>query len=174
MDTHAILVCAASHQWTLEALHLASSLSLDTGWPIELLKLVSVDNPYMLGVDDASAYRHYTPAEHEQVMEYIRTLDDYGVRFTTDLFQYVSHVGAIVDAAEQYNAPVVFATLPHYLIPLWRRFDLWNLRRQLAHQNRTLYTLENALDALVWPLPGRPIPTYEHPVVPISEHHGQP
>lgn len=170
MDTQVILVCAADHQWTLEALHLASSLSLDTGWPVRLLKLVAVDSPWLLGLNDATAYRHYTLAEHEQVTEYMKTLEDYGVSFTTDLFQYVSRLDAIVDAAGQYNASVVFATLPPYLLPLWRRFNLWNLRRRLARQHHILYTLENALDALVWPLPGFQTPAYTPTQAAVTGH----
>ena len=174
MDTHVILICAADHLWTLEALHLASSLALDTGWTIRLVKLVAVDNPYLLGTADAGAYRHFTLAEHEQLQEYIATLEAYGVDFSTDLFQYVSRAEAIVDAAEQFDATIVFATLPPYLFPLWRRFELWNLRRQLKRQHRTLYSLENALDALVWPPPGPYQPAYAQPELPLSTPHSRP
>jgi len=174
MDTQVILICAADHPWTLEALHLAGSLSLDTGWDIKLLKLVAVDNPYLLGAADADAYRHYSLAEHQQLQAYIATLEAYGVSFSTDLFQYVSRAEAIVDAAEQFGASIVFATLPHYRLSVWRRFELWNMRRQLNRQHRTLYTLENALDALVWPSPNAHAPVYAQPELPVSGRDSAP
>ena len=172
MDTQIILVCIADHQWTLEALHLASSLALDTGWSVELVKLVPVDNPYQLGVADA--YRHYTLAEQEQVDAYVKTLEDYGVDFTLTLFQYISRAEAIVDAAEQVDASVVFATLPHGLFAFWRRIELWNIRRQLKHQHRTLYTLDNALEALVWPPPGPREPALAQPELPTAPRRAGP
>ncbi len=151
MATQNILICIDEPQWTLEALHLASALALDTGWPIRLVKLVPVGGPTLLGQD--GAYRQVTPAESREVQSYIATLQDYGVTYSLTLFQYLTRADAIVDVAGELDAPVVFATLPHSRLAWWRRFGLWTLRRQMAQQGRKLYTLENALEALVWSPP---------------------
>jgi hypothetical protein len=157
MASEVILLCADASRWTHEALHLASALSLDTGWLIHLVELVPVDGPTLLG--QPAGYRHYGVRDCLDSQTYTQILDDYGVEYCFDLFQYVTRQDAIVDVAEQLDAQVVFATLPHSRFALWRRLGLWNLRRRLNHAHRRLYTLENALDALVWSPSRRETPT---------------
>lgn len=163
MDAHGILICIADHQWTLEALHLGSALALDLACPITLVKFVPVDHPSYLGM--AEAYWRYTVAEREQVRDYVVTLEKYGADFSVGLFQYVTHTDAIVSAAEQWNAAVVFATLPQHWFFFWRRLALWSFRRRLAGQHRALFTLDNPLEAVVWPPP-----RVSSPILPVTGH----
>ncbi len=148
MDAHHILVCVAEHQWTLEALHLACALASDSGGRVTLVKMVPVGHPLFLG--DSDAYWHYSPAEREEMKAFVAILETYDVPFAAEVFQYVSLAGAIVDAADHFGASTIFATLPHRIIPLWRRYELWTMRRQFRQRNCPFYTLETALETLIW------------------------
>jgi hypothetical protein len=157
MDARTILVCDSTYQWTLEALHLASAIAKTNGYVVTLVQLVPVDHPLHLG--QAFAYRHYTDAERQAMAEYQATLEDYGVEHSSVLFQSVNRDDAIVSAAEQFHAIIVFATLPPSRIPGWRRLLIWNMHRRLKQHGCTLFTLDNTLDPLVWP--PTPVPRHE-------------
>lgn len=162
MASEVILICADAPQWTQEALHLAGALSLDTGWPVHLVELVPVDGPTLLG--QPVGYRRYSLKQQAQAETYFQTLRDYGIDYAFDRFQFMDRPDAIVQLAEGVDAQVVFATLPHSRFGLWRRFGLWNLRRRLSYAGRRLYTLENALEALVWSPPRREAPADAAPM----------
>jgi hypothetical protein len=80
--------------------------------------------------------------EYEDLKEYQETAEDYGVELCLSQMQYHTLHEAIVDAAEELDAHVVFATLPPMRLRLWRRFLLWQMSLRLFNQHRWLYTLE--------------------------------
>ena len=80
------------------------------------------------------------------MQDYEATAEDYGVPFSTQVFQYVTLAEALEEAAEHFGARVVFATLPQYRLRFWRTFLLWRLERKLQKQGRKLYTLEKPAD----------------------------
>jgi hypothetical protein len=123
-----ILVQMSDEQWTLEALHLASAFARNVGGKIVLLHLALANNPGLLG------WGMGPPSEAEQhlIKEYAAVAEDYGVMFCVQPMQFVVLVDALAQAAENLKACVLFADIPHSHVPLWRRFRLWNLKRQLG------------------------------------------
>ena len=148
MEPGRIVLCVSDPQWTLEALHLAGAVASDFGYRVALVQLVSVDHPLLLGTEEA--YSRYTTADQEKLREYAAALEAYGVLFDSYVYPYVSMASAIVDIAEQLEACIVFATLPHGLFQFWRRFRLWTIRHRLRQRDCPLYTLDTPLETLVW------------------------
>ena len=72
--------------------------------------------------------------------EYAAVAEDYGVEFSIQPMQFVMLADALGQAAELLRVSVLFAHIPQSNIPFWRRFQLWNLKRQLG--NCRLYTLD--------------------------------
>ena len=123
-------------QWTMEAMHLASAVARNLNGKIMLLRLVLANNPGLLGWGIAPP----TAEEQHQMEEYAAVAEDYGVEFWVQPMQFVTLADALAQAAELINASFLFAHIPQSSIPLWRRFQLWNLKRQLG--NCRLYTLD--------------------------------
>jgi hypothetical protein len=142
----AIMVAVGERQWTLEAMHLACALARNTGKEIVLVKLISVSQPSYLGANFALWI--YTAEDQAQIREYTHTAEDYGVKLSLTMFEYIDFVPGLVQAAEDADADVVFATLPDSVIPYWRGLRLWSLRRQL--KARTLYTLDRDTKIPEW------------------------
>jgi hypothetical protein len=164
MAAQPILICSADDEWTLEALHLASAASYHTGQSIILLQMVPVDHPYYLGQDFEN--RRYSAKEQRIMRQFQRVLEEYGVSYQASPFQYVSLAEAIVDAAEQFDAATVFATLPASRLPFWRRFEMWSLRRTMKRQQRAFYALDDPLEGILLPtMPEEPEP------VQLDAHH---
>lgn len=130
-----IMVQLSDAQWTREAMHLASALAVNTGSKIMLLQLVEVNHPALLGWEFAPM----TQAE-EQLHECAAIAEDYGVEFSFQLMQYVTLTDALAQAVEAHGASALFAHISESRLPFLRRFDLWNLNRQLG--NCRLYTLD--------------------------------
>jgi hypothetical protein len=135
-----VMVAMHDRQWTQEAMHLACALARNTDSEVTVVKMLSVTHPGYLG--QHFAYSELDPRDYQQVQEYRQTAEDYGVPFSLVLFQYVDLMDALVQAAEQLHADVVFATLSPSIVPYFRKFRLWNLNRTLRRDKRTLYTLE--------------------------------
>jgi hypothetical protein len=139
-----IMVQVADRNWTLSALHLACALARSMDAEIALVKMVPVQHISWLGTE--FGYQNLTVGDHDELIAYQATAEDYGVPLHTEMFQYMTLPDAIADAAEYFGAQVVFATLPKSALPYWRRFQLWNLRRRLARQHRQFYTLDRPRD----------------------------
>jgi hypothetical protein len=130
------MVQIADRAWTLEALDSACWLARQTGAAIALVKMVSVQHPGWLGTE--LGYLNYSVQDRLDLAAYRDTIEDYGLSFTVHLFQYVTLVNALVQAAEQVKAQVVYATVPTSIIPYWPEFQGWLLRRNLSRQGRRL------------------------------------
>ncbi len=131
-----IMVQVADGAWTLEAVKRASEVARRQSAEIVLINLVQVQHLGWLGTDFG-----YISLSHEvqaAISAYERMLEDEGVRFRSEIFQYVTLTDAIVQAAEQVNANIVFATVPKSIIPFWQRFQLEKVRYQLAEAGRAL------------------------------------
>lgn len=130
-----IIVHMSDEAWTREAMHLASALARNINGKIVLLRLVLANNPGLLGWGVAP------PAadEQRQIKDYAAVAEDYGVEFCVQPMQFIALEGALVQAAEALDAAFLFAHIARSRISVWRRFRLWNLKRQLHHC--CLYTL---------------------------------
>jgi hypothetical protein len=131
-----IVVQLSNRAWTMEAMHLACALARNIGGEIALLHLAPANNPGLLGWGVTPP----TPAEYEQMKDYASVAEDYGVAFTVQPMQYVSMPDALAQVAEVLNAVALFAHIPASRVAVWRRFQLWNIRRQMHHCR--LYTLD--------------------------------
>jgi hypothetical protein len=102
--------------------------------------MVPVSHVGWLGTEFGN--QHFTEAHRRFLQDCASTVEDYGVPFSAEIFQYVTLSEAIVDAAQHFNTRIVIASLPHYKLPFWRRFLTWQMHRQLTKQRRLLYTLD--------------------------------
>ncbi len=136
-----VMVQVAEPKWTLAALHLACAVARTNGYALVLVKMVPVSHVGWLGTE--LGYQNLTEADHRLLRDYAATAEAYGVVPSAELFQYAILSDAIVDAAAYFDARIIFATLPRYRLPLWRRFLLWRLHRQMEWQGRLLYTLDD-------------------------------
>jgi hypothetical protein len=130
-----IIVQMSDAQWTKEAMHLASALALNTNSRIMMLHLITVNNPGLLGWELAPA-----ALDVQQYGEFGSIAEDYGVEFCVQPMLYATLTDALAQAAESHEASVLFANIPHSKLPLWRRIELWNLKRQIG--DCQLYTLD--------------------------------
>ena len=131
-----IMVQMADKQWTMEAMHLASALARNSGSKLVLLRLCLANNPGLLGWGIPVP----TVKEQSLIREFAAVAEDYGVEFWVQPMQFVSLAEALAQAVELFKIQVLFAHIPPSNLPFWRRFQLWNLKRQLA--NCHLYTLD--------------------------------
>jgi hypothetical protein len=143
-----ILVQMAESHWTEEALHLACAMAHTTHSEVILLRMIETQHLSWLGTTYGA--ESFSPEESSRIWDYKAIAERYGVEFSIQPMQWLSYIDAMVEASELMNAEVIFASLPESRIPLWRKFQVWELRRQLAQRHRTLYTLDQPIHA---PLP---------------------
>jgi hypothetical protein len=143
-----IMITIGEPKWTSEALHLACAVARVNTCEVALVKMVPVAHIAWLGTE--LGYQNFNIADEQYLRECLATAEDYGVTASVRLFQYVTLSDGIADAVEYFDAKIVFATLPLYRLPSWRRFLMWRLRRQLAACGRTLYTLEKPHSSEEW------------------------
>jgi hypothetical protein len=141
-----VLVQIADQPWTMQAMHLACALARNTGGSVVLLRLMQVRTAYLLGSDLGIASP--TDAEMDAISEYSMVAEDYGVKITLQPMEYESFSVAVVQAAEHFNAIALFASLPDNPISIWKRFQSWNIRRQLNAQKCQFFTLTQSDDTV--------------------------
>jgi len=140
-----MMVQIADRTWTMQAMHLACAMARNTGSSVILLYLMPIKNPGLLGSE--LGITPPTPAQYADFDEYALIAEDYGVEIGLQPMQYESLCEALAQAVELLKPLALFARVPESIIPLWCRFQLWTLQRQLTAQNCRLYTLDQ---------PGRP------------------
>jgi hypothetical protein len=144
MSTQIIMVQIADRPWTVDAIHSACKLARQINGQLVLMSMIPVQHLSYLGTE--FGYLNVTDAMRSAMHEYASTAEDYGVPFSTQRFQYVTLLEAIVQAANEVNAQLVFATLPQSIIPYWRKFQQTRLRHQLQHHHRVLIDLEQTAE----------------------------
>lgn len=120
-------------------MHLACAMARNTGSKLVLLHLREVTNPALLG--SGASGRSSASGEYDALKEYATIAEDYGLVAELLPMYFTSLADALAQAATSIQASVVFAHLPEGMFPLWTRFQVWNLRRQLTTQDCELYTL---------------------------------
>ncbi len=127
-----ILVQIADPAWTLRALEQACPMALTLNAEIVLLALVPVQHLGWLGIDLGWSS---VPAEcRAQYTKYVDSVRLYGIPVSIQPFQYATVSEALVQASENLNANVVFATLPVRFGGLFHQVRLRWLDRQLMKQ----------------------------------------
>src|SRR5512138_3501166 len=132
-----MMVQITDYQQTLAALHFACAMALHADARIVLVKMLPAQYPGWLGTEWASW--NLTPQDHADMKDYQATAEDYGVEVSGEIFQYLTLPEAITDAADYVDAQFVFATLPDSVIPFWRKFQVWALRKRLAQHGRQFF-----------------------------------
>ncbi|MEP7290493.1 MAG: hypothetical protein ABI835_01865 [Chloroflexota bacterium] len=125
-----IMVQVAATAWTREALHCACVMARQQSARIVLMKFVPVQHLSWLGTD--LTQQSLSDREQQELADYQTTLEDYGVDFCTQFFQFATLAEAVAQAAEYVAAQVVFAMLPKSVIPFWRSYQLRSLQHSLA------------------------------------------
>jgi hypothetical protein len=143
MAMSTIIVQATDQSHTLTALRAACDLAYNNQYDIVLLKLVPVNHPSWLGTDDWG-YLNLTQQDQESLREYGRYAESCGVKVEVCCLQSISTVDALVGAAENVNAQIVFAHVPHTIIPFLHHWQIWLLRRGLKQRQCQLYTSDDA------------------------------
>lgn len=137
-----ILLQMSDAAWTQRVLHLACAMARTQGGEIVLVRFINVPHPSYLG----TAFGNVPPTgdECQMLNECTVTAEDYGVVLSVRTMQCINTLDALVDAAEQLDADVVFAKLPQNRFPYQQAFQRWNLRRRLARTLCELFTLDDA------------------------------
>ena len=135
-----IIVEMANSQWTEAALHLACAMARTTHSNVILLRMIETQHLSWLGASVDCDF--FSAQDSERLWVYKAIAEKYGVEFSIEPMQWISYVEALVEASDQLNAEVIFASVPESRLPLMRKFQVWDLRRQLAQRHRTLYTLD--------------------------------
>jgi hypothetical protein len=143
-----ILVQLSDREWTIKAMHMACAMARSTEENVTLLHLMSVVNPKLLGT--VFGVPSLSAQELEMLDDCERIAEDYGVCIGLQPVQYESLIPALVQAVEHTKASIVFADLAVSVFPVWKRFQDWNLRRQLASLGCELVMLEQPTPALEW------------------------
>jgi len=142
-----ILVQMAEAEWTEEALHLACAMARNTGGSVILLRLFCAQHYSWLG----QAFWNEAPSQEEsdRLWGYKAIADQYDIDLSIQPMQYATFIEALIDARDQLDTEIVFACIPGSTLPMWQKFQKWNLRRQLAQRHCALYTLDEPVQALI-------------------------
>jgi hypothetical protein len=170
-----ILVQMAEEKWTMEAMHLACAVARGSGTQVALLRLIQVQHPSYLG----TSFGNKPPDERDyhRLNEYAATAEDYGIALGIHSMQCLSAMDALVDAADQLEAVILFAHVAPSRIGYWRRFQVWNLGRRLAQIHCQLFTLDQPVGFIEW-MPTITVkavvsnkPPSKFPHLPLQNHH---
>lgn len=134
-----IMVQLADRTWTEYAVQTACQMARASGAEIVLLSMVRVQQIGLLGTSLGD--RSFPREEQLNLLAYLQIIAQADAPCTVKRFQYISLAGAISEAAEWVDADVVFATMPHRILPLQRRLEMANMRRALTKQGRRLIDL---------------------------------
>ena len=145
---YTILVQMADEKWTMEAMHLACALARSVGAQVALLRLIQVTHPSYLGTPFGNKPPDKT--EYQRLKEYTATAEDYGAELTLCWMQCISSLDAVVEAADSLDATIIFARIVPTRFAIWRRFQVWNLKRRLMMKRRQLFTLDEPASVMEW------------------------
>lgn len=131
MNTPIIMVQIADRQWTLEALRAACAIARKPSTIILLVKMVPVQHLGWLGSDWGNL--NFSAHERTDFEHYQAIIAEYGHECIPVLFQYTTWIEGMIQTVAYVNADIVFAPKPRIILPLWRRFRIWDMKRCLAH-----------------------------------------
>jgi len=143
-----ILVQISNKQWTMQAMHLACAMARNNRTSVTLLHLMRVNSPSLLGTE--LGIMPPTTQECADLREYEMIAEDYGVQVLVQPMQYDDMAQALIQAADYTNASAIFAHLPESVFPLWKKFQTWNLRRELMAQGRKIHLLDQTEKEPEW------------------------
>lgn len=149
------MVQVTDHTQTLAALQLACALASSRRGHIMLLRLVPVSHPGWLGTD--LGYMNLSDKDQQALRDYEKIVEGNGINVQSCVLQVVSSLQGIIEAADEVDAEIVFAQVPHSLIPFRHAWQTRVLRRSLESRQRQLYMLDYRGNPPDW-RPSPPIP----------------
>jgi hypothetical protein len=144
----AVLVQIAEPRWTMQAVHLASAMSRNTGSQLVFLQLIRVAHIGLLGADLCG--QSPTLEQETALSEFVSVAEDYGVEVGLLSMQYDTLHGALAQAAEYAEATALFACLPDKSWGLYGKYQRWSLRQELNRLHCALYTLSPQTNTQEW------------------------
>lgn len=145
-----ILVQMSDQSWTLQAIHLACAMACSNQTNIILLRLDYVKHPIHLGTD--LGFNPPTNQEIAIIAACKNISEQYGVKLRFESFQCATTVGALVTAADEFFADILFAHIQATHIPFWHKLKTWDLTHRLSAIDCQLFTLDKPAQA-----PDRPL-----------------
>ncbi len=142
-----ILVQMAERAWTEEALHLACAMARNNHVNVTLLRMIEAQHYSWLGT--TLGFENFSADESDVLWDYKAIAEKYEVELEVQPMQWMSYVGAMVDASDELEAEAVFACPPAHILPFMRRFEIWELRRQLEERSRALYLLDQPVPSMI-------------------------
>jgi hypothetical protein len=100
-----------------------------------------------------------TNKDQQALRDYEKVVESCGIEVQTCLLQVVSSLKGIIDAADAVDAQIVFAQVPHSLIPFRHAWQTRILRRSLETRQRQVYMLDYQGTPPDWK-PSPPIPAF--------------
>jgi hypothetical protein len=97
------------------------------------MKMIPVQHLLWLGTGLGNS--SFTFEDQRELVDYEDVIEEYGVEFSINFFQYEPLPDAIVQAAEYVHSQIVFAKLPTSILPFWSNYQLRWLRRCLSRQH---------------------------------------
>lgn len=132
-----IMVQIGERQWTLEMLRSACAWASERGGCVVLTQMVHLQHIIDLGRVDG--YATLDDRQLNDLQHFADVVADSGVECRVQIYQYCDAFSAIVEAALQAGAQVVFARMPHSLIPFWSECRFEVLRRHLEQHGVEVY-----------------------------------
>ncbi len=142
-----VMVNLGAPEWTLRAVHAACTLTRNIDGHLVFLQLVFVNNPGFLG--ERAAHWNFHTLQRHVMTDYLHTAEDYGIEAEPYICQCFTLPECLIDIASHMQARVVFANLPDHRVQLWHHYQMWSLRRGLAHSHCQLISLENSSDEVL-------------------------
>lgn len=135
-----IIIQMSENRWTLQAVHFACAMTNNHQANIILLRLDYVQHPSYLGSE--FGYTDPTIQEADLFATCQAIAEQYGLSIRFESIQCATRVGALVAAADEFFGDLLLAPIRAYNIPLWYRFQIWNLTRQLSAVDCQFFTLD--------------------------------
>lgn len=126
--------------WTQQALHCACVWARKSGADVALLRLVPARHARLLGTE--FAYRPLTLSAYGDVSEHLATAEDYGFQLKLYHMTSLSTDEALIQAAAEFNAAVLFTRLDRSFVPYWNWFQTRRLEKLLRAQGCALCLLD--------------------------------
>jgi hypothetical protein len=146
--TYRIMIPLEERKWTVQAVSTACALARAAAAEIVLVDMIPVQNPYWIGTE--LVYLHWQECPYLSELE--RMVTACGIPYQIQYFEYLSLVEAIAQAADIFEAQIIFARTTKSLVPFWQEFQRWRLRHRLARHRRQLY--DSLDDVTIFELPG--------------------
>lgn len=139
--TRSIIVQMDDEKWTTAALHDACKLAKERGESIALVRFLPSSFLAFGGYLNADEYP-FSETEQEEIASYTALAEAEGCALTVYKCDCPDIDRAIEDAADRFDADIVYAHLPHHLLPALDEIEIRTLRQHLADHEHHFRTFE--------------------------------